>query len=90
MQELIGYIAGALTTICFVPQVYKIIKEKSAKGVSLPMYLLFGLGVTFWLIYGIIIDDTPIILFNAITLMLTIAIIYNIIKIRNCNESDEK
>ena len=90
MQELIGYTAGTLTTICFVPQVHKIVKEKCAKGVSLPMYLLFGLGVTFWLIYGIIIDDTPIILFNAITLVLTITIIYNIIKIQNCNESDEK
>jgi MtN3 and saliva related transmembrane protein len=72
---LLGLVAGFLTTIAFVPQVTKIWKEKSAKDVSLPTFLAFSLGVALWMVYGIIKQEPPIVLWNAVTLVLSGAIV---------------
>ncbi len=74
-SDLIGMVAGTLTTVSFVPQVIKTWKSRSAKDISFGMFLLFSLGVTLWLIYGATIHSTPIILSNSITLALSISII---------------
>lgn len=71
----LGLVAGFLTTIAFVPQVTKIWKEKSAKDVSLPTFLAFSLGVALWMVYGIIKQEPPIVLWNAVTLVLSGAIV---------------
>jgi len=75
INELIGMVAGTLTTVSFVPQVMKTWKSRSAKDISLGMFLLFSLGVALWLIYGIGISSMPVILANAITLVLALGII---------------
>jgi MtN3 and saliva related transmembrane protein len=67
---ILGLAAGFLTTIAFVPQVHKIWTSKSAKDVSLPTFLAFTLGVGLWLGYGIAKQEPPIIIWNAITLVL--------------------
>ena len=72
---VLGLVAGFLTTIAFVPQVTKIWKEKSAKDVSLPTFLAFSLGVALWMTYGIMKSEPPIILWNAVTLVLSGAIV---------------
>jgi len=70
MMELIGSLAGLLTTISFLPQVIKTYKSRSAKDLSLGMFLMFTLGVLAWLIYGIGINKLPIIAANSVTLVL--------------------
>jgi len=80
MEDIIGYVAGTLTTICFIPQAYKIIRDKNVEGISLSMYIVFLCGVLSWLSYGIILGNPPIILFNSLTAVLTSVIIYNILK----------
>ncbi|WP_462250058.1 SemiSWEET transporter [Ekhidna sp.] len=75
MEELIGYIAAFLTTVSFAPQALKTIKTKSTEGISLVMYILFTSGIVCWLIYGIFLDELPIILANSITLILSIIIL---------------
>ncbi|MBB6002853.1 SemiSWEET transporter [Arcicella rosea] len=75
-METVGYFAGILTTIAFVPQVIQIYKTKSAKDISLAMFLLFTLGVTFWLVYGISTKAVPVIAANATTLMLSLLILF--------------
>lgn len=72
----LGLVAGTLTTIAFVPQVIKTLKSKSAGDLSLGMYALFCTGVLMWLIYGIIIEDIPVIAANAVTLSLALVILY--------------
>jgi MtN3 and saliva related transmembrane protein len=67
IQDLIGALAGTLTTASFVPQVLKTWRSRSARDISFGMFLLFSLGVTLWLIYGVAIHSTPIILSNVIT-----------------------
>ena len=50
--EIIGLIAAAITTSAFIPQVYKVYKEKNSVGISLTMYLIFIVGLSIWLFYG--------------------------------------
>ncbi len=73
--EIMGYVAGALTTVSFLPQVLKAWKSKSTKDVSLSMFVLFTLGVFLWLVYGISLGDMPIIIANLITLVLALSIL---------------
>lgn len=68
--ELTGYIAAFLTTAAFVPQAWKSWHSRDLSGISLPMYAMFTLGVALWLAYGVMIDSQPVIVANAITLLL--------------------
>lgn len=78
--NLLGICAGTLTTIAFVPQVLKTWRTRSGEDISTGMFLLFSGGVLLWLIYGIMLQAQPIILANAITLLLALAII--VLKLR--------
>ena len=66
----IGLIAGLLTTIAFIPQVWKSWKTKSTKDLSLSMTAIFFVGVGLWLAYGILVHDLPMTLWNSITTLL--------------------
>ena len=75
MLKYIGFFAAFCTTIAFVPQVIKVYKSKSTKDISLYMFLIFTIGVLSWLIYGIMISNLPVILANAVTLVLSFFIL---------------
>jgi len=72
---IIGYIAGALTTISFVPQVAKAWKMKETRDLSLVMLLLFAAGVLLWTLYGFWVDSLPIIAANLITFILILVLL---------------
>jgi MtN3 and saliva related transmembrane protein len=74
-MTLIGLLAGTLTTIAFIPQLTKTWKSRSAKDISLGMFLIFCSGVLLWLVYGILMGALPIILANTVTLILSSAIL---------------
>ncbi|MBD3318633.1 hypothetical protein GF342_01860 [Candidatus Woesearchaeota archaeon] len=76
IETIIGLVAATLTTISFLPQVIKTWKEKSAKGISQFMYILFCSGVLLWLVYGLVIFDLPVIVANAVTLILASTVLY--------------
>ncbi|MGE0801785.1 MAG: SemiSWEET transporter [Lautropia sp.] len=73
--ELLGLVAGTATTIAFVPQVCRIWRTRSARDISAPMYLVFTTGVALWLWYGIVIASLPVIVANAVTLVLALAVL---------------
>ena len=74
---LIGLAAGFCTTAAFLPQAVKTWRSKSAKDLSLGMYLIFMHRYNaLWLTYGILISDLPIILTNVISLILALSILY--------------
>ena len=75
VTTIIGLTAATLTTIAFIPQVTKIWKTKSAKDVSLGMFVVFCTGVALWLAYGIMLGEVPIRIANTITLILGLAIL---------------
>ena len=80
-HESIGIIAAILTASAFIPQVYKIYKEKKAQGVSLTMYLIMFVGVLLWLVYGVLIGSIAIIIANSVTAILQLFVI--IFKLKN-------
>ena len=68
--DLIGAAAGTLSTIAFVPQAWRIWKTRSARDLSLSMYLIFTSGVALWFVYGLLLGAVPIIVCNGLTLVL--------------------
>lgn len=78
--EILGLVAGLLTTIAFVPQVIKIWRSKHAHDISLIMFSLFSCGVALWILYGFIIGSLPVILANSVTLILALTIL--VLKLR--------
>jgi MtN3 and saliva related transmembrane protein len=72
---IIGLAAGVFTTISFLPQVIKAWKSKSTRDISIGMYIVLGIGLLLWTIYGFAIESTPIIITNAVGLTLTLLVL---------------
>jgi MtN3 and saliva related transmembrane protein len=73
---IIGLMAGTLTTISFLPQAIKTWRSKSARDISLTMFLSFCVGVVLWIIYGFFMNDLPVLLTNSVTLILAGSILF--------------
>lgn len=73
--DYIGSFAATCTTIAFIPQAIKSYSTRDLSGISLPMYAIFTSGVAFWLVYGLLKQDWPIIIANAITVALSAMIL---------------
>ena len=69
-------IAAICTTVSFIPQAIKTIRTKNTASISATMYSLFTFGTLMWLVYGVASDNIPIIIANAITLLLAAIILY--------------
>jgi len=76
MVENIGFVAAFCTTAAFVPQLLRVLKLRSARDISLGTFLLFSVGVTLWLLYGLSIGSKPVIASNGVTLGLSLSILY--------------
>ncbi len=74
--ELIGFVGGFLTTMGMIPQVLRLFRLKSAHEISLIFSLLFVLGITCWLSYGIVRGLMSVIVWNAVSLALGCAMLY--------------
>ncbi len=68
---ILGLVAATFTTAAFIPQAVKIIKTKHTKDISVVMYSMLIVGIILWLVYGIMIEELPIILTNSVTLIFT-------------------
>ena len=73
--DVVGASGATLTTLCWLPQALKVIREKETRALSLPATAAFTLGVVLWLIYGLAIGDWPLIGSNAVTLALMLPIL---------------
>lgn len=74
--EILGLVAGTITSITFLPQVIKVWKTRSAKDLSLMMLLLLMLGVILWLIYGLVIMNAAIIYTNGMVLAMSLILLF--------------
>jgi MtN3 and saliva related transmembrane protein len=75
LVEVIGALAAILTTLCWVPQALKIVRDRETRAISLPGTMLCVIGVLLWLVYGLAIADAPLIGSSAVTLAITAAIL---------------
>jgi MtN3 and saliva related transmembrane protein len=80
LTDWIGYAAAALTTSSFVPQAMLTLRTRDVSGISLGMYTAFTLGVALWLLYGLRLGQWPVVVANALTLVLAAVIL--VVKVR--------
>lgn len=76
MRDLVGSAAAVCTTVSFLPQLIRVWKLKSARDISMTMFLVFSLGLIFWLVYGVLTNAWPVIMANAVTLALSAGILF--------------
>ena len=86
--DLLGAVAGTLTTISFIPQVVKTLRSRQTRDISLAMWLTFVTGVALWTVYGVLIGAWPIVASNVPTLGLAGTIL--VIKLRNMGKEAEE
>ena len=79
--EFIGYAAACFATGAFLPQVTKTVRDRSAKDISLGMYVLFCIGVILWLVYGLLISSWPVVISNVVSLIFSAIIL--VLKIKH-------
>jgi MtN3 and saliva related transmembrane protein len=70
-----GALGAILTTICWLPQAVQLVRSRDTRAISLVTNLTFCIGLVFWLVYGLALDDWPLIGSNAISILLTSVII---------------
>ena len=73
--EIVGIAAGVFTTLCWLPQVVKMLRARSARDLSLVTQAAFTFGVLLWLVYGLLLGRPAIILANSIPLALAGAVL---------------
>jgi MtN3 and saliva related transmembrane protein len=91
MDELnpnyIGIAAGIFTAASMLPQLVKIIREKKADDISIPMLLILLTGLILWIFYGTLKNDLPLIVTNAFSLVVNACIIFFSLKYKKRRES---
>lgn len=73
--DLLGFMAGTLTSASFLPQLIRAVKTKSLEDVSLGMLATLAIGIFLWLVYGILIGAFPVIISNFVSFILVISIL---------------
>jgi MtN3 and saliva related transmembrane protein len=76
MSEIIGLLAAVCTSFAFFPQVFKVLRTRSLKDVSLLTLLQLSLGVSLWIAYGLLRNDSIIIAANAVTLLSLVILVF--------------
>jgi MtN3 and saliva related transmembrane protein len=74
--DILGYTAGAITSLTFLPQVIKTWKEKSAKDIALNMFLIAATNEVLWIVYGVLLHNWVIIATNSVVLAMSLVMIY--------------
>jgi len=75
LSDLFGYAAGILTTVAFLPQVIKTYASRSARDISLSMYVIFTIGILLWLTHGLLAGSGPVVAANSVGLVLSLAMV---------------
>ncbi len=74
-ENILGIIAGILTSVSMIPQLIKVLKEKNAEDLSWAMILVLISGLSLWVWYGFLKNELPIILSNAFAVMVNIVLL---------------
>ncbi len=52
-MNIIGYIAGLLTLLGYLPQTIKTIRTRHTKDLSMPTFFIIGSSAVLWTVYGL-------------------------------------
>jgi len=74
-ENILGLIAGGITSVAMLPQLLKVLKEKNVEDLSLMMIIVLIVGLSLWVWYGVLKDELPIILSNAFAVLVNLALL---------------
>lgn len=77
---VIGFAAGALTTLAYLPQALHSFRTRSVRDLSKAMLVTLNAGLLLWVVYGVWIRSMPLIVTNVLTLLLAFPLL--IMKVR--------
>ncbi|MBQ7659770.1 MAG: hypothetical protein IJS26_03395 [Alphaproteobacteria bacterium] len=77
--EFLGYLAGICTAIVFLPQSIETVKTKNVQGLSVLTYIIYSVGMVSWVLYGVYLHSVQMMLFNSISLVFALIILWMII-----------
>jgi MtN3 and saliva related transmembrane protein len=81
--DLVGIAAGISTSISLLPQLVKLVKSKKAEDLSMFYLVILLIGLALWIWYGILREDTPIIITNSFSFILNLVIIFLGVRFKN-------
>lgn len=81
-ENILGLVAGGITSFAMLPQLIKVLKEKDVEDISLLMILFLITGLSLWVWYGFIKDEIPIILSNSFAVLVNIFLLFSYFKYR--------
>ena len=74
-ENILGLVAGGITSVAMLPQLIKVLKNKDVEDLSLLMILFLIIGLSLWVWYGFIKDELPIILSNAFAVLVNVSLL---------------
>lgn len=81
-ENILGLVAGGITSVAMLPQLIKVWKDKDVEDLSLLMILVLVTGLSLWVWYGVIKDELPIILSNAFAVLVNLCLLISYFKFR--------
>ncbi|WP_370901062.1 SemiSWEET transporter [Chryseobacterium gossypii] len=82
-ENILGIVAGVLTSVSMIPQLVKVLKEKNVEDISWIMLLVLISGLSLWVWYGFLKDELPIILSNSFAVLVNISLFVCYLLYRN-------
>jgi MtN3 and saliva related transmembrane protein len=82
LLEIIGLSAGVIGVVAWGPQIRQVWIHKRHDGISIPTFGIVALSLSLWLIYGIAIESTSMIIANILTLSVILIIIIGVLRCR--------
>ena len=82
LGEILGYVAGICTAIVFLPQSIHTVKTRNVEGLSVQTYIIYSIGMISWILYGVYLHSVQMMIFNSISLVFALLILYIILSKR--------
>lgn len=76
LVKILGFLAGALTTVSFLPQVVKSLRTRHMGDFNLLFIVLMLLGLVLWTVYGFLLGQLPLIVANGMTIALNLVLLW--------------
>lgn len=81
--DIIGFVAGILTSAAYIPQINKVLKTQRARDLSTKMLSILGVGLSIWWLYGYLMGNIPMIAANTFAVLSIIFLLILKYKYRN-------
>lgn len=84
----IGFVAGSLTTLAYLPQALHSFRTRSVRDISMTMLVSLNVGLLLWVVYGFWIHSLPLVLTNVLTFLLAFPLLVMKVRFREVHSRE--